>query len=133
MDFQNDHFLALLLCCTNYSSWDFPCRYLIQKVLYSIPTLLVGIPPSATDKGQPELINEGRMLAEEKENVQFIFADGENWKRKSVEVWKCVRVCMLRVHRGLLLHMFNIGKEIVSNTVTVAETVNNCLQSILAK
>ena len=85
------------LCCfvvpiTSFA-WDFPCRHLIQKVLYSIPTLLVGIPPSATDRGQPELINEGRMLAEEKENVHFIFADGENWKRKSTEV--CVRVCML--------------------------------------
>ena len=84
--------LLFLLCQLRTSfAWDFPCRHLIQKVLYSIPTLLVGIPPSATDKGQPELINEGRMLAEEKENVQFIFADGENWKRKSTEV--CVFVC----------------------------------------
>ena len=61
----------------------FPCRHLILKVLYPVPTLLVGVPPSVTDKGQPELINEGRMLADEKENVRFIFADKENWKRKS--------------------------------------------------
>ena len=61
----------------------FPCRHLILKVLYPVPTLLVGVPPSATDKGQPELINEGRMLADKKENVRFIFADKENWKRKS--------------------------------------------------
>ena len=73
--------------------WDFPCRHLILRVLYPIPTLLVGVPPSATDKGQPELINEGRMLADEKENVRFIFADRENWQRKSgmatfVQDWK---------------------------------------------
>ena len=60
----------------------FPFRHLILKVLYQIPTLLVGVPPSATDKGQPELINEGRMLADERENVRFIFADRENWQRK---------------------------------------------------
>lgn len=73
------------MCCMNDITplcGTFPFRHLILKVLYQIPTLLVGVPPSATDKGQPELINEGRMLADERENVRFIFADRENWQRK---------------------------------------------------
>ena len=62
------------------------------------------------------------MLAEEKENVQFIFADGENWKRKSTEV--CVCVCMLFLMSQMLGAMlFNVGKEIVSNDVL--ETIDN--------
>ena len=65
------------------------CRHLILRVLYPVPTLLVGVPPSANDKGQPELINEGRMLADEKENVHFIFADRENWQRKSGGMMSC--------------------------------------------